>query len=66
MSEPAKTQHVTITVQMTTKHDIRAVRRLLKNLLRGYGLKCVRLEQAPIDASLVRTDSTETHSEVSP
>lgn len=34
-----------IVVRMDDKHDVRAVRRLLKRLLRSYDLKCVDLRE---------------------
>lgn len=34
---------ITVTLLMDTKHDVRAVRLLLKRLLRAYDLKCVGL-----------------------
>lgn len=34
---------ITVTLLMDDKHDVRAVRLLLKRLLRSYGLKCVGL-----------------------
>lgn len=36
---------VSITVAMTTKHEVRAVRLLLKRLARCYGLQCVKLSK---------------------
>lgn len=36
---------ICIVVRLDDKHDERAVRRLLKRLLRAYGLKCVDLRE---------------------
>ncbi len=38
-----KPNTITVTLLMDDKHDIRAVRLLLKRLLRSYDLKCVGL-----------------------
>ena len=40
-----KPRLITVTLRMDDKHDVRAVRRLLKALKRGYGLECVGLEE---------------------
>lgn len=37
-------RHVAFTVLLDAKHELPAVRRLLKRLLRTYGLRCVRLD----------------------
>lgn len=36
-------RNITVTLRMDDKHDVRAVRRLLKRLLRAYDLLCVGL-----------------------
>lgn len=38
---------ICIVLKMDSKHDERAVRRLLKRLLRAYDLKCVDLRKEP-------------------
>jgi hypothetical protein len=44
MKLPAK--QIAITVEVGTDHDWCKIRRLLKALLRSYGLKCVSVEPA--------------------
>ena len=42
-----KPREISITVRMDDKHDERAVRLLLKTLLRRFGLVCTRLQPEP-------------------
>ena len=37
---------IKVTLRMDDKHEVRAVRLLLKKLLRAYDLKCIRIEPA--------------------
>ncbi len=39
-------RQITFTLQLDSKHDWHAIRRLLKNLLRGYRLKCIAIQPA--------------------
>ena len=48
---------ITLTIQLDSKHDWRAVRRLLKRLLRGYGLRCIAL-QTEADEGILEKQST--------
>ncbi len=53
-------QNVTFTMRLDSDHDHRAVRRLLKRLLRAYDLKCVKIASEPDAAD---KESTMTNSD---
>ncbi len=39
-------QRIAFLIELDDKHEFAAVRRLLKRLLRGYGLKCLGIRPA--------------------